>query len=102
MSTNSRRNGLRRLIRPRDCAHLGGEIFGSRTSVTRSILFGRCFRDWIAALWPHRHDFIAIDGKTARRTHDYRKGLKALHTLSAYATTARLTLAQTYVPRGVR
>jgi len=66
--------------------------------VSRSILFGRCFRDWIAALWPHRHDFIAIDGKTARRTHDYRKGLKALHTLSAYATTARLTLAQTYVP----
>jgi hypothetical protein len=62
------------------------------------ILFGRCFRSWVAALWPQRHDFIAIDGKTARRTHDYRKGLKALHTLSAYATTARLTLAQTCVP----
>src|SRR3984893_14721698 len=61
-------------------------------------LFGRCFTSWIAALWPGRHDFIAIDGKTARRTHDHRKGLKALHTLSAYATTARLTLAQTCVP----
>ncbi len=49
-------------------------------------------------MWPGRHDFIAIDGKTARRTHDKGKGLKALHTLSAYATTARLTLAQLSVP----
>ena len=62
------------------------------------VFFGRCFKSWVAALWPGRHDFIAIDGKTARRTHDRRKGLKALHTLSAYATTARLTLAQTCVP----
>lgn len=62
------------------------------------ILFGRCFESWIAALWPDRHDLIAIDGKTARRTHDKRKGLKALHTLSAYATKARLTLAQLSVP----
>src|SRR6476469_4881481 len=62
------------------------------------ILFGRCFESWIAALWPDRHDQIAIDGKTARRTHDRRRGLKALHTLSAYATNARLTLAQLSVP----
>src|SRR5947207_8965284 len=62
------------------------------------VLFGRCFKSWIAALWPDRHEFIAIDGKTSRRTHDKRKGLKALHTLSAYATTARLTLAQLSVP----
>src|SRR6204780_1911232 len=62
------------------------------------LLFGRCFESWIAALWPDRHDLIAIDGKTSRRTHDKRKGLKALHTLSAYATNARLTLAQLSVP----
>ena len=62
------------------------------------VLFGRCFNSWIAALWPDRHEFIAIDGKTSRRTHDHRKGLKALHTLSAYATNARLTLAQLSVP----
>jgi predicted transposase YbfD/YdcC len=61
-------------------------------------LFARCFEVWVASLWPGRHDFIAIDGKTARRTHDRGKGLKALHTLSAYATTARLTLAQLSVP----
>ena len=71
-----------------------------RTLVNRvdPILFGRCFESWIAALWPDRHDLIAIDGKTSRRTHDKRKGLKALHTLSAYATNARLTLAQLSVP----
>jgi hypothetical protein len=62
------------------------------------LFFGRCFTSWVASLWPGRHDFIAIDGKTSRRTHDHRKGLKALHTLSAYATTARLVLAQTSVP----
>ncbi len=67
-----------------------------RTPVNRvdPILFGRCFEGWIKDLWPERHDLIAIDGKTSRRTHDKRKGLKALHTLSAYATNARLTLAQ--------
>lgn len=62
------------------------------------MLFARCFEAWVAEVWPGRHDFIAIDGKTARRTHDRRKGLKALHTLSAYATNARLTLAQLSVP----
>src|ERR1700719_3715486 len=43
-------------------------------------LFARCFKSWVGELWPGRHDFIAIDGKTARRTHDHRKGLKALPT----------------------
>jgi len=62
------------------------------------VLFSRCFKSWVAALWPDRHEFIAIDGKTSRRTHDERKGLKALHTLSAYATNPRLTLAQLGVP----
>jgi predicted transposase YbfD/YdcC len=62
------------------------------------VMFGRCFESWINSLWPDRHDLIAIDGKTSRRTHDKRKGLKALHTLSAYATNARLTLAQLSVP----
>jgi len=62
------------------------------------VLFGRCFESWIKELWPDRHDLIAIDGKTSRRTHDKRKGLKALHTLSAYASHARLVLSQLSVP----
>jgi predicted transposase YbfD/YdcC len=62
------------------------------------VLFKRCFESWVASTWPDRPEFIAIDGKTARRTHNRRQGAKALHTLSAYATTARLVLAQTSVP----
>ena len=71
-----------------------------RTLVNRvdPVLFGACFEGWIKALWPERHDLIAIDGKTSRRTHDKRKELKALHTLSAYATNAKLVLAQLGVP----
>ena len=71
-----------------------------RTLVNRvyPLTLARCFEEWIQALWPGRHDLIAIDGETARRTHDKRKGLKALHTLSAYATIAHLVLAQLSVP----
>jgi predicted transposase YbfD/YdcC len=67
-----------------------------RTVVNRldPLLFGSCFESWIKELWPGRHDLIASDGKTSRRAHDKRKGLKALHTLSAYATNARLVLGQ--------
>ena len=49
------------------------------------VLFGACFESWISAMRQDRHDLIAIDGKTSRHTHDRRKGLDALHTLSAYA-----------------
>jgi len=71
-----------------------------RTLVNRvdPLMFGQCFESWIRALWPGRHDLIAIDGKTSRRTHDKRKGLKALHTLTAYASNAGLSLAQLSVP----
>ena len=71
-----------------------------RTLVNRvdPVLFGRCFENWARSLWPGRHDLIAIDGKTSRRTHDKRHDLKALHTLSAYATNAKLVLAQLSVP----
>jgi len=62
------------------------------------LLFKSCFESWMAATWPDRPEFIAIDGKTSRRTHDRRKAAKALHTLSAYATTAKLVLAQRCVP----
>ena len=61
-------------------------------------VFRHCFESWVAAVWPQRPEFIAIDGKTSRRSHDRRKGVKAMHTLSAYATTARLVLAQMSVP----
>ena len=41
---------------------------------------------------------MAIDGKTSRRSHDRSQGAAPLHLVSAFATTARLVLAQEAVP----
>jgi hypothetical protein len=63
---------------------------GRWSSVSIRCCSGASFESWIKELWPVQHDLIANDGKTSRRTHDKPKGFKALHTLSAYATNARL------------
>jgi predicted transposase YbfD/YdcC len=57
-------------------------------------LFRACFTDWALALRPDAPRLIAIDGKTSRRSHDRAAGRKALHLVSAWATTERLVLAQ--------
>src|SRR5262249_4703418 len=57
-------------------------------------LFAACFSSWIAECWPNRADLVAIDGKTSRRSHDRKRGQKALHLVSAFATTNRLVLGQ--------
>ena len=60
--------------------------------------FQRCFRGWTDALSTTlgiKH--IAIDGKTARRSHDRGAGKTALHVVSAWATANRLTLGQVAV-----
>ena len=41
---------------------------------------------------------IAIDGKTSRRSHDRSAARSALHLVSAFASTAKLVLAQEAVP----
>ncbi len=57
-------------------------------------LFSACFTDWVRETWPDRPDFVAIDGKTSRRSHDRGAGQAPLHLVSAFATTARLVLGQ--------
>lgn len=57
-------------------------------------LFQACFTEWALALRPDAPRLIAIDGKTSRRSHDRAAGRKALHLVSAWATTERLVLAQ--------
>jgi predicted transposase YbfD/YdcC len=57
-------------------------------------LFTACFSSWVAECWPNRPDLVAIDGKTSRRSHDRKRGQKALHLVSAFATTNRLVLGQ--------
>jgi len=33
-------------------------------------LFSAAFTAWVRATWPDRPEFVAIDGKTSRRSHD--------------------------------
>ena len=57
-------------------------------------LFAACFSSWVAECWPDKPDLVAIDGKTSRRSHDHKREQKALHLVSAFATTDRLVLGQ--------
>ena len=57
-------------------------------------LFAACFSSWVAECWPDKPGLVAIDGKTSRRSHDRKRGQKALHLVSAFATTSQLVLGQ--------
>lgn len=56
------------------------------------------FLTWTrAALAPEAEQVIAIDGKTARRSHDRRNGRSPLHVISAWATDTGVALGQVAV-----
>lgn len=57
-------------------------------------LFSAAFTAWVRETWPDKPDFVAIDGKTSRRSHDRSVDKAPLHLVSAFATTARLVLGQ--------
>ena len=57
-------------------------------------LFSAAFTAWVRETWPHRPDFVAIDGKTSRRSHDRATNTASIHLVSAFATTSRLVLGQ--------
>ena len=60
--------------------------------------FQACFLSWVQAIktvLPAQQ--IAIDGKTARRSHDRGVGKAAIQMVSAWATETRLVLAQRHV-----
>jgi len=61
-------------------------------------LFAAAFAAWVRESWPEKAGLVAIDGKTSRRSHDRSAGAPPLHLVSAFATTARLVLAQEAVP----
>ena len=61
-------------------------------------LFAAAFTGWVRESWPEKAGLVAIDGKTSRRSHDRSQGAAPLHLVSAFATTARLVLAQEAVP----
>ena len=57
-------------------------------------VFSTCFMSWVHETWPDAPKLVAIDGKTARRSHDRGTGKQALHLVSAFATNERLVLGQ--------
>ncbi len=48
-------------------------------------LFAAAFADWVRESWPEKAGLVAIDGKTARRSHDRGAGSAPLHLVSAFA-----------------
>ena len=77
------------------------DVFRRVLSLLRPDAFQRCFVTWLEAL---RSDaaaatevtkpVFAVDGKTARRSHDRKKGLGALHAVSVWASEFGLSLGQ--------
>ena len=57
--------------------------------------FQSCFIEWVQGIAANSQgEIIAIDGKTARRSHHRSKGKNPLHVVSAWACQQRLSLAQ--------
>ena len=63
--------------------------------------FQACFCNWLQALRANATEasdidrpVFAVDGKTARRSHDRGNGLGALHAVSVWASDFGLTLGQ--------
>lgn len=71
------------------------DTFGRAFSLIDPEEFGKCFISWIRSMFPLADsDVIAIDGKTARRSHDRANGKSAIHMVSAWAVRNRLILGQ--------
>lgn len=56
--------------------------------------FSDCFISWVGSLRECGPEFVAIDGKTSRRSHNKAKGQNPLHLVSAWASRQRLVLGQ--------
>ncbi len=71
------------------------DTFGRVFSLIRPENLGTCFQRWLATLSIDRQDeVIAIDGKRVRGSGNKRQDQPALHLVSAWATKARMMLAQ--------
>src|SRR6476620_2193217 len=79
----------------------GKDVFRRVLMTLRPEAFEACFNAWIARLRDEAtaetgvgRPIIAIDGKTARRSHDAGAGLGPLHVVTAWAGEIGLALGQ--------
>jgi predicted transposase YbfD/YdcC len=71
------------------------DTFGRVMSLIVPEEFGKCLGSWIRGVFPNNgRGKIAIDGKTARRSHDRANGKAAIHMVSAWAVQDHLILGQ--------
>ena len=77
------------------------DVFRRVLSLLNPAAFQACFAAWLQALRERAAEaaqieqpIYAVDGKTARRSHDRRKGLGALHSVSVWASEFGLSLGQ--------
>jgi hypothetical protein len=77
------------------------DVFRRVLSLLRPAAFQACFASWLRSLREQAAEatgieqpVLAVDGKTARRSHDRSKGLGALHCVSVWASEFGLSLGQ--------
>lgn len=79
----------------------GKDVFRRVLCALKPGAFQECFASWLESLRSAaatatgiEQPTYAIDGKTLRRSHDAKKGLGALHSVSVWASEFGITLAQ--------
>lgn len=77
------------------------DVFRRVLTLLKPNAFQACFVNWLQSLRAQvatatgiEQPVLAIDGKTSRRSHDARKGLGALHSVSVWASEFGLSLGQ--------
>jgi predicted transposase YbfD/YdcC len=77
------------------------DVFRRVLARLRPEAFQACFVNWLQALRDQaaqtsgvEQPVLAVDGKTLRRSHDHKKGLGALHSVSVWASEFGLSLGQ--------
>lgn len=77
------------------------DTIGRVLAALKPAAFQRCFEAWISNLRlrpatenPTDREQVAIDGKVLRRSHDRKRGLEALHLVSAWSVANGISLGQ--------
>lgn len=77
------------------------DVFRRVLALLQPSAFQACFANWLQALRAKaaqatgvEQPVLAVDGKTARRSHDRSQGLGALHSVSVWASEFGLSLGQ--------